>query len=360
MIRDLVFTVKRMNSIFAKYGMKKIKIICSVRSEVLTAISRFVVTKEINKVISGFSVPLIWNYNNSNSYAHPIIQILLKRIAVCSNSEDKSSLDIYRKWFPENIHGMEPASYILNNSWCKPRDMVRLITTAQNSLHNNDVSFSKAVFDSISKAYSEDSLQEIKEELRALYSSEEIDCIISCFTGYKTTFSLSELLIRINRYYQGTVLEKSFVQVLNDLYRLGFLGNFLPSAKIYHWQHRGDSIPIMSDEWRLVIHYALHGALSLGSRNDYGQNRNRDPQTGDIAKATVTRIQKSFVSVEFKLYGRLFDGSIHISEFGKNGYGYIKNLSSIVHPQDQLDVIVCEYDDLYSCWRLKLNINTEG
>ena len=169
MIRDLIFTVKRFNAIFSRAGMKKSKIICSVRSEILTAISRFIVTKEINKVTSGFSVPLNWNYTNSNSYAHPIIQILLKRISVCSDAESESSLNIYREWFPEQIHGMEPANYILNNSWCKPRDMVRLITTAQNSLHNNTSAFTQIVFDSIAKSYSEDSLQEIKEELLALY-----------------------------------------------------------------------------------------------------------------------------------------------------------------------------------------------
>lgn len=84
MIRDLIFTVKRFNTVFARANMSKIKIICSVRSEILNAIQRFIVTKEINKVTSGFSVPLNWNYTNNNSYAHPIIQILLKRIAVCT------------------------------------------------------------------------------------------------------------------------------------------------------------------------------------------------------------------------------------------------------------------------------------
>ena len=108
MIRDLIFTVKRFNALFSRASMKKSKIICSVRSEILTAISRFIVTKEINKVTSGFSVPLNWNYTNSNSYAHPIIQILLKRISVCSDAESESSLSIYREWFPEQIHGMEP------------------------------------------------------------------------------------------------------------------------------------------------------------------------------------------------------------------------------------------------------------
>ena len=158
MIRDLIFTVKRFNTNFAKVDMPQIKIICSIRSEILTAISRYIVTKEINKITSGFSVPLNWNYTNNNSYAHPIIQILLKRIAVCSECDSEDSLQIYRRWFPEQIHGIEAASYILNNSWCKPRDIVRLITVAQNSLHNNISSFSQIVFDSISKAYSEDSL----------------------------------------------------------------------------------------------------------------------------------------------------------------------------------------------------------
>ena len=357
MIRDLIFTVKRFNAVFAKAKMHRTKIICSVRSEILTAISRFIVTKEINKIISGFSVPLNWNYNNNNSYAHPIIQILLKRIAVCSDAENEASLEIYRRWFPENIHGMEPASYILNNSWCKPRDMVRLITTAQNSLHNSDHSFSNIVFHSISKSYSEDSLQEIKEELRALYDPEQIDCIISCFTGYRTVFSVNDLRKRVKQYYSNTVLDTNFIQVLNDLYRLGFLGNFLPISKTYHWQHKDDSTLILSDEWRLCIHYALHGALSIGGKNDYGLTRGRDPQPGDVSNATVNSVIRSFALVDFKLFGASYNGSIHISEFSKLGYGYIPSLPEIIHDGDQFKVSIIGYDSKYSCWKLKLVID---
>lgn len=360
MIRDLVFTVKRFNAIFARAQMQKTKIVCSVRSEILTAISRFIVTKEINKIISGFSIPLDWNYSNNNSYAHPIIQILLKRIAVCSDAEDVPSLDLYRRWFPENIHGMEPASYILNNSWCKPRDMVRLIATAQNSLHNNDIAFKESVFNSITKAYSLESLQEIKEELRALYTSDEIDCIIACFTGYRTAFSVTDLQKRIEQLFKGTVLEVKFVQVLNDLYRLGFLGNFLPASKTYHWQHRGDPMLIMSDEWRLYVHYALHSALSIGNKNDSALNRGREPQIGDTTQATVNDVIKSFALVEFKLYGVTYNGSIHIAEFGKAGYGYIKWLPSVIHDGDKFDVILDRYDEKYSRWTLRLNTAKVG
>ena len=96
LIRDLIFTVKRFNMAFSAAKMQKTKMICSVRSEILNSISRFIVTKELNKLTSGFSVQLAWNYNNTSSYMHPIVQILLKRIAVCEDGEFTYK-DIYKK-----------------------------------------------------------------------------------------------------------------------------------------------------------------------------------------------------------------------------------------------------------------------
>lgn len=354
LIRDLIFTVKRLNCNFSTVNMKHTKIICSVRSEILTAISRFVVTKELNKVTAGFAVPLMWNYSNTSSYMHPIIQILLKRIAVCEGCVNPNYKNVYERWLPENIHGIEPANYILNNSWCKPRDIVRLIATAQNSIYNNSKAFNQSVFDSIVKTYSEESLTEIKEELKALYDTEQIDTIISCFMGYKTTFSVKQLTERINTYFQGSVLETQFTQVINDLYRLGFLGNFLPVSKTYRWQHKGDGRVILSEEWRLLVHYALHGALSLGGQQNYGLNRGESPEVGDVAQAIVKKIIKSFAIVEFKHYGKLYLGSIHISEFTKLGYGYISNLKFIVQVGDEYRVALKKYDENRESWEVEI------
>lgn len=354
MIRDLIFTVKRFNTLFAKNNMSSTKIICSVRSEIINAITRFIVTKEVNKVISGFTVPLIWNYSNNNSYAHPIIQILLKRIALCEESPVNSLAAIYNEWFPEKIHGLEPASYILNNSWYKPRDMIRLLICAQNGMFNNNTSFSQHVFDSISKAYSDDSLSEIREELRALYSSEDIDIIISCFTGFRTYFSINDLKNRIQKFFPNTILEKNFIQVLNDLYRLGFIGNYLPVSKTYHWLHRGDNSLIMSDEWRICIHFALHGALALGSRTDYGQNIGKKPQLGDVTTAEVTRIKRYFVDMTFQMHGNTYKGQLHISEFGKRNNCYISNLNDVAHEGNTFRVVLRNFNSKYHCWDLEI------
>lgn len=360
LIRDLIFTVKRFNAIFAKAGMSNTKMVCSVRSEILNAIQRFIVAKEINKVISGFSVPLSWTYTNTSSYAHPIIQILLKRIAVCEGVHASEYKNIYNRWFPEFIHGIEPASYILNNSWCKPRDMVRLLSTAKNSVQNNSTVFNQAVFGSLNKAYSEESLSEIKEELRALYDSEAIDSIINCFMGYKTSFSITQIRQRISTLFPGSIIDVKFNQVIEDLYRLGFLGNFMPISKIYRWQHKGDERVIFADEWRLIVHYALHGALSLGSRLNYGMSRGELPEKGDVVKATVQRITRSFAWVEFKKNGETYPGHIHISEFTKLGYGYIPRLASIVQEGEEYHVALNEYNEQHEDWDLMLLVDDQN
>lgn len=354
LIRDLVFTVKRFNTMFARLNMKKTKMICSVRTEILNAISRFILTKEINKVTSGFSVPLNWSYTNTSSYRHPIIQILLKRIAVCEGLEQCNYKDIYGRWFPEKIHDIEPANYILNNSWCKPRDMVRLLSTAKNNIQNNNTIFNQAVFSGLSRAYSEDSLTEIKEELCALYSSPEIDVIINCFMGYKTSFSAKQLRQHIRDYFPGTIIDTNFTQVIDDLYRLGFLGNFMPISKVYRWQHKGDERVILTDEWRLFVHYALHSALSIGSRLNFGMTRGQLPEVGDVVTVTVSQVTKYFALVDFTHCGENYMGRLHVSEFKKLGYAYISDLSSIIRKDDTFVTSIVKFDDKHERWVLNL------
>lgn len=353
LIRDLIFTIKRFNGLLIRIDPKATKIFCSVRTEIIKAISRFIVTKEMNKVISGFEVPLVWNYNNTTSYAHPIMQILIKRIGTCESDGKYVSKEVYQRWFPEQIHDIEPANYILNNSWFKPRDIVRLLLAAQNSISSNSTVFNQAVFNSCIKRYSTDSLIEIMEEMRALYSSEQIDSIISCFTGFRAIFSVNQLKERVDKLFSTTILGTKFVEVIGDLYRLGFLGNYLPLAKSYRWQHKGDDGVILSDEWRLMIHQALQNSLSVGARQDFGLSRNDPPQIGDVVDITVTKITKSFVFVDFMKNHISYDGVIHISEI--DGGKYIRSLKKIVSVGDTFQTVVLGYDTEHDNWQLSRN-----
>ncbi|WP_026653751.1 P-loop ATPase, Sll1717 family [Butyrivibrio proteoclasticus] len=356
MIRDLAFTVKRYNSFFRKLGFNNTKFICSIRDEILNAINHFIIPKEIGKAISGFEVPLTWNYANSNSHAHPIMQILLKRIEVCERDSNENYLDIYRRWFPEKVHDIEPANYILNNSWYKPRDMIRFLICAKNCMFNNNSAFTTNVIDSFTKVYSEESLTEIREELLALYTTEDIDMIISCFTGFKTSFSFAELKTRIKTLFSGTVLGTKMVPVLNDLYRLGFIGNYLPETKIYRWSYRGDDRLILSDDWRICVHHALYSALALGSRVNYEINKNKAPQKGDVVKAKVTCVKRHIALANFTYAGKQYEGSIKSSEFKQLDESYSSlEMRDYVHVGEEHRVTIIGYSDKHKTWSLKIS-----
>lgn len=355
LIRDLLFTIKRFNNYFV-VNKSKTKIICSVRAEIINAISRFIVTKELNKVIGGFEVPLIWNYSNTSSYMHPIIQILLKRIFISEDKEVLDYKDIYNRWLPDKINGIEPANYILNNGWNKPRDIVRMISSAQSSIKSNEATFNQAVFTAIRKKYSFDSLTEIKEEMRALYTPEDIDTIINCFTGFKTKFSVQQLKTRISDYYPESIMAKKFNQILQDLYRLGFLGNYLPASQTYRWQHKGDEGIILSDEWRLMIHYALQGALSVGRKQDIGLSRRETLEKGDMVIAVVYKVIPSFALVEFNHYGKKYYGNIHISRLNM---GYVKDIFKVVSEGDEFRAMILDYNEKYKSWNLSLEYEAQ-
>ena len=347
-IRDLIFSVKRFNEIFRSIGGNT-KMICSVRTEIINAISRFVISKEMNKVINGFEVPIIWNYNNTNSYRHPIIQILLNRIKYALDDDSIDNKAIYAQWFPEKIHNIDPVSYILNNGWNKPRDIVRLISSAQNSIKSNETSFNQSVFDSIKKRYSDDSLSEIREELRALYNTEDIETIISCFTGFMAYFTLQQLKNRISMLYANTILDKNLQAVLRDLYRLGFLGNCSRHDKTYRWQHKGDNGIILDDDFYIMIHYALHSALSIRSR----RIKEEDESSQKRFKVKVTDIDAGHAYVEFLKDEKICRGSIHYSQMGLKCRFY--HMGDIISVGEEYEATIICYNEHSKRWNMKMN-----
>ena len=157
-------------------------------------------------------------------------------------------------------------------------------------------SFSQNTIDMCRKKYSQDSLDEIKEEMRALYTAEEIDLIMNCLTGFKRVFSYAELLTRIEKIYKNTFLYEKLQNVLVDLYRLGIIGNYMDGS--YRWQHKGDDRIICDENWRIIIHPALQAALSINNRQDRVIDRNR-PSEGDIVDVNLTDIKDKYAFGRF-------------------------------------------------------------
>lgn len=353
LIRDLIFTVKKMNRVLSAYSTKT-KMICSVRTEIINAINEFIVSKEINKVTSGFEAPIVWDYTNTNSFSHPILKVLIKRIEYGERTfnEYKDEATLIQKWFPERLNGVDPANYILNNTWYKPRDIVRLIAAAQNGLSASNQSFSQKTIDMCRKKYSTDSLIELKEELRALYSAEEIDKIISCLTGFKRIFSIEELRARIDKYFSETLLKDRLTDVLTDLYRLGIVGNILRKANTYRWQHKGDEGIIIDENWQIIIHSGLLAALSVNNRQDHAIAQSEtQPKPKEIVEFTVTKIIPSFGFGNFQYLGEKYNGSLHISEIDDH---YIKDIHDYLKLGNTYKVKVVSYDSLHRNWVLTM------
>lgn len=319
LIRDLILEAKAMNMLFYQAEMPKTKIVCAVRSEIVNSINRFIESKEVNKVVDGFDCPIIWDYNTTVSFKHPIMEILLKRIELTEAqhgvvSENAESLQ--RRWFPELVNGSDPVSYILNHNWSKPRDIVRLISAAQDSLHFEATSFTQAVLESSLPKYSRNSLAELREELRALYSAQDIDDIFNCFTGFVDTFSLEQLREQVATYFPHTVLSTRTLDVLSDLYRLGIIGNVNPVLHRYRWQYRGDERIILTGDWLITIHRGLRKALST---TDYKKTAKRTKAPADSAvpfglSANPTLVGNSVMLTEITAAPNgikgMFDGNV--------------------------------------------------
>lgn len=257
LIRDMIFTIHRINS----YG--KLYIIAAIRNEIVDVMDRFIQTREVNKILDGYSVPIKWSYSNTNSYDHPIIKILMRRISVAANGEKQS----FQDWFPKKVGRKDTIKYILDNGWNKPRDIVRLLTAAQNdSIHCNDTAFSQAAFDSLRKEYSKKSLAEIRQELQSLYTNEEIEMVFRLLRGGPRIFCAETLKERAS--YDKRTLDfwnARNADILEDLYRVGLWGNVNRQGKrfLWRWNHKGDTGILTGNGWELVLHNAICGELSI-------------------------------------------------------------------------------------------------
>ena len=197
---------------------------------------------------------------------HIIIQIqqsiLMKRIEVGCGGIPQA----FREWFPEYIYKKDAVSYILDNGWNKPRDIVRRINAAQNdSLHCNDTSFTQAAFDNLRKEYSKESLAEIRQELQSLYTSQEIEMIIRLLRGGSPFGTAEDIRKRAAKGSPARIFwDERKDDILEDFYRVGLWENINRHGTYsWRWNHKGDTGVLIDNGWELAIHPALYSELSI-------------------------------------------------------------------------------------------------
>ncbi len=320
LLRDLIFCVKDFNLLFKQSNFKETKLICCIRTEIVNAINKYIPTYEINKITNGFEFPLLWNYNNNNNINHPIFQILLKRIEYSELNENGINLsdeETYQKWFEPEIDGISSIEMFLNQTWNKPRDVVRFLLAVQSSLSSSNNKFTKQVFNDSMDEYSKKSLEELKEELNASYSKEQIDEIFIWLNGFRTIFTLNELQERIEKYFPSSTLKKDIITVLKSLFRVGVIGNYSKITQNYLWKHRGNDDPVFDDEWLFYVHRGLFKSLSINTKTNFKKylySNKKEVKVGEIFECTVHKVLPKCILVSFNDNYTNYKGYIPISE----------------------------------------------
>jgi energy-coupling factor transporter ATP-binding protein EcfA2 len=269
LIRDLIIAVSIMNQLSRKMCFP-LFFIAAIRSEVITAVQSS--GKEINKTILDFGKPVKWQQSGGNASTHPLVKIINKKIQATESFlsfQDKSSdAEIWTKYFPEKIDIYYAPEYILRRTWYRPRDIVRILTIAQQQCPNETI-FSQQVFDSISKEYSTQSWIELEEELKTTYTESEVNGIKRLLTSIKCPFAYGEIVQageKKREYYNelDNLLNKyKMGDILSVLYRVGIIGN---TGERVRYSFRGDDELVI--EGRMKIHDPLWNYFSIEHRRD--------------------------------------------------------------------------------------------
>ena len=258
LIRDLIFAVQYLNEI-SKLKRFNVRIITAIRNEVYKNVKAKGL--EINKTIHDFGTEITWIQKGGDIKNHPLLKMLEKRFQY---SEELAGLpnsqDVWKEYFLQTIGRAEVpiCNYILNQTWFRPRDIVRFFSIIQ-SLDGDKTYIDQATFDIVKQKYSEESWAEFEEVLTVKYSDEEVEGIKQSLTGLSLPFASSDFIAQIDgkadTFEEVEKLKNSNkkpTQILRDLYDMGVLGNY-GSLPRFSFKGDKDIDPMMP----LTFHYPL-------------------------------------------------------------------------------------------------------
>lgn len=271
LIRDLIFAVQYLSEISKTNGYE-VYFISSIRNEVYkeAASKGF----EINKPIHDFGVQIDWSQKGGDIKENPLLKMLHKRIQFSEKESNCPSKDIWKDYFIENVGRGNTSifNYIIDQTWCRPRDIIRLFTIIQSRYGNKNYA-DQEVFDGVRQQYSKESWEEFEEILTATYSDREAVGIRHALTGLVIPFSVEDFNQQIiNKADTFTEVEQLIKnkrkpqQILRDLYDMGVIGNYGDFPR-FSFKGEADIDPMTP----LTIHYPLirFFKASIKQRREY-------------------------------------------------------------------------------------------
>ena len=264
LVRDLILAIDDLNKM-CKKKCYNIHIIASVRSEVVNSVQS--AGFEINKCIEDYGVTVDWFQKGGDYRENPLLKIIENKILASERINGvKPSEDVWKTYFEGTIQGTEVRKYILNNTWYRPRDIVRLMNLLQYQ-DNQSNRFTQKSFDAAQQEYSNKMWSELSEELILSYSADDLKAIKTFFNRIKVPFGYKYLLARANEL--GEVypnVRKFFEKVsmsdfLEKMFSLGIIGN---TGKRMVFYFLGDQDISLIDP--MIIHNPLRNFFAVQSQ----------------------------------------------------------------------------------------------
>lgn len=349
MIRDLIITTKRLNALLRLHKQKNIKIILSVRSEMVRSISREIPGLEYNKDLEGFAERINWSGPKVDFIYHPLTSIWLKRLQESLNKQGNtlSISEIYKQMFPEII-GLDTISdFVIDRTWQKPRDIIRFMSCLHKVLDVNAHYYEAKDFAKAIAEYSRQSKEEIVEELGAIYESVEIDQIFKCLTAYKKFFTKEELVARLESAMQSHNHTLNANKIVDDLYRIGVIGlvNFDTESEL--WGYLGQAA-LEDKNIKYMIHRGLWSILEL--EKEAFEGILFTDIVGNPFECNVKGRDENYLRLTFNYHEKTLNGIIHVKDISRN---YV-NLNSYIG--EKIHAVVTGYNRRRKMWQFSVLI----
>ncbi|MCA3167609.1 MAG: hypothetical protein ING22_03520 [Burkholderiales bacterium] len=196
LIRDLIVTIYNLNNL-ASRGERRIVFSAAIRSEVLQSVERL--GKEIHKILGQLGIHMTWGEYGRLDINHPLIKMICRKIHFSEmangisfdDGEDPSNW-IWKKYFRKNKNDELSPKYLLEKTWLKPRDIVRILQTCQ-EIDGNSRMFSESLIARSGMRYANDSWKDIVSQLTSFISPDSIDALDTIFSGYREKFTLTDV-----------------------------------------------------------------------------------------------------------------------------------------------------------------------
>lgn len=239
------------------------RLIIIIRSDMLNPLNN--ASKNLAKIIADSQVKLNWLKKVGKNEMHPLIEMIVMKIRISNKHlKNLSSEEIYVRFFPAKIDGIDSVNYMLNSSFGRPRDIINMLNVIKEDNPKKN-RFTKSLFTATRYDYSEKFLIELRNELSSHYTTERID---ECFNLISQIGKQAFWLNDIKQIFEKKETEiKTFAtpeEFYEMCYEFGILGNvwFIErpngsTKKYYSWKFREDGKPKPNPEKKFCIHNAL-------------------------------------------------------------------------------------------------------